>query len=251
MWRRIKRLINSRLDNLIEKSDRAASGVREVTRSEVVRLNELEVQSAASAKLLEKELAALELKLVGLFERERILRERGAISAATEAANSAAALSAQRDLVKGQLAQARASASRAHELRDERRRSGKELATETHLTSMREDIAGLGGSFDAADPSTVIDEMKARIERSRSLHPDDSVADANRELEAEQRRIQADEMLARYKSSSDPSTPAPPPPSVAKDKTAAPTSEKAAGDESSPQEGKSLGPSEGPVRPID
>ena len=57
MWNRTKRLINSYLDELIERTSGPDKDVRQITRAEVARLNELEVQTLASVKLFEKELA--------------------------------------------------------------------------------------------------------------------------------------------------------------------------------------------------
>ena len=62
MWHRTKRLINSYLDDLIQRVSGPDREARGVTRAEVARLNELEVQTRASAKLLEKELAEVGLK---------------------------------------------------------------------------------------------------------------------------------------------------------------------------------------------
>ena len=77
MWNRTKRMISSYLDEMIEKVSSPDKEVRAVTRAEIARLNELEVQTLASVKLAEKELAEVELKMVGLAERERMARERG------------------------------------------------------------------------------------------------------------------------------------------------------------------------------
>ena len=56
MWRRTKRLINSYLDNMIEKTSSPDKDIRALTRGEVARLNEYEVQSRASVKMFEKEI---------------------------------------------------------------------------------------------------------------------------------------------------------------------------------------------------
>src|SRR6266480_2975678 len=77
MWHRTKRLINSYLDDLIQRVSSPDREARGITRAEVARLNELEVQTRASAKVLEKELAEVGLKILGVAERERIARERG------------------------------------------------------------------------------------------------------------------------------------------------------------------------------
>src|SRR5712691_7854980 len=99
MWQRTKRLINSYLDNLIDRSTGPDREAREVTRAELARLSELEVQTRASAKVLEKELVEVELKILGAAERERIARERGDEASASAAGSQLVALSAQRDLI--------------------------------------------------------------------------------------------------------------------------------------------------------
>src|SRR5262245_32394361 len=134
------------------------SDIREITRAEIARLREVEVQARASAKLLEKELADLELKIIGLTERERIMRERGDVTGAAGAASNLQAITAQRDLAKNQLAEASASAARAAALREKRRVQGEELANQTHITSMQENLAGIQSPFDATDPAATLDE---------------------------------------------------------------------------------------------
>src|SRR5215510_9628155 len=141
MWHRTKRLINSYLDDLIERVSSPDRDVRGITRAEITRLNELEVQTRASVKMLEKELAEVELKILGLAERERIAREQGNDQAA--AGSQMLALGNQRDLIKQQIAEANSAADRAHSLRDERRRQGEDLATETHLSAMRENLSAV------------------------------------------------------------------------------------------------------------
>ena len=88
MWERTKRVINSYLEELIERSSSPDKEVRQITRAEIARLNELEVQARGSIKLLEKELAEVELKMLGVAEREKITRERGDIAAATAAGDA-------------------------------------------------------------------------------------------------------------------------------------------------------------------
>ena len=73
MWHRTKRLINSYIDDLIERVSSPDRDVRGITRAEIARLQELEVQTRASAKVLEKELAEIGLKILGVAERERFL----------------------------------------------------------------------------------------------------------------------------------------------------------------------------------
>src|SRR5438309_5653762 len=125
MWQRTKRLINSYLDNLIERSTGPDREAREVTRAELARLSELEVQTRASAKVLEKELVEVELKILGAAERERIARERGDQASASDAGRQLLSLDAQRNLIKQQIGEASAAAERARALREERRRLGE------------------------------------------------------------------------------------------------------------------------------
>src|SRR5215510_14184104 len=110
MWQRTKRLINAYLDDLIQRVSGPDREVRQVTRAELSRLNEVEVQARASAKMFEKEKAELELKIGGLLERGRLLRERGDQTGAQSAARDAAALVAQHDLLKQQIGEATSAA---------------------------------------------------------------------------------------------------------------------------------------------
>src|ERR1044071_7613074 len=132
MWNRTKRLINSYLDDLIERASSSDKDVRRVARAEIARLSELEVQTLASVKMFEKELAEVELKMIGVTERERMARERGDLVAAESAGRELVQLGEHRDLLRQQISEAKASAARARRLREERRQQGEELATETH-----------------------------------------------------------------------------------------------------------------------
>ncbi|MCI0486962.1 MAG: hypothetical protein L0229_10215 [Blastocatellia bacterium] len=251
MWRRTKRLINSYLDDLINRASSPEKDVRAMTRAEIGRLNEIEVQSRASVKVFEKELAEVELKMIGVAERERQAREQGNAPVASTATNNLIALSSQRDLLKKQIADASAAAERARVLREERRQIGEELATETHLTSMRENLAGIQSPFDATDPASTIDEMRARLNRSGTPAVDSRVAEADRELEAERARAAADELLARYKQgisggASKENTAQSP---SAKPSTPSPSSESV--EDEGAKSSKSLGRTDGPLRPID
>lgn len=238
MWGRTKRLINSYLDELIERVSGPDREVREVTRAEAARLNELEVQARASVKMLEKELAEVELKMIGMAERERLLRERGDAAAAS-ATSELVRLSSHRDMLKQQIDEANTAAARARSLREERGRAKHDLVNETHLTSMRENLAGVHAPFGANDPAATIEEMKSRLGHPGTPTTEDKIAAAERELEAERARSQVDELLARYKQG------------VTRDepRTVTPPAEPAKEDD--PDQPKTLGRSEGPVRPID
>lgn len=252
MWERTKRLINSYLDELINRASNPEREARDITRAELARLNELEVQTIAAAKMLEKELAEVELKMVGVLERERISRERGDMAAATSAAGELARLASHRDFLNHEIAEARASATRASALRDQRRRQGKELANETYLTDMRENLARVQSPFDATDPSATIDEMRARIGGSAGSSAASRAAEADRELEALQGRAQVDELLLRYKKmvtddeSSAPQTVNPP-----KDDSADPARSATQSADDEQEQQKTLGRNQGPMRPLD
>jgi hypothetical protein len=253
MWNRTKRLINSYLDELIERVSAPDREAREVTRAELARLNELEIQTRASAKMLEKELAEVQLKMVGVTERERLAREQGDSAAASAAGTLLVTLGAQRDLIKQQLGEAAAAAERARSLREEHRRLGEELANETHLTAMRENLSSIQTPFDSTDPSATIEEMRSRIGRSGASLTDNRVAEADRELEAERAKARVEETLSRYKQGA---APIDPPGEASRTSPqsapAAPDSRPAdASDEQAPGASKSLGRTDGPVRPID
>lgn len=261
MWERTKRLINSYLDDLIERTSGPDRDVRQITRAEIARLNELEVQARASAKILEKELAEVELKMIGLSERQRMAAERGDAAGANSASSELVALSSHRDFLKQQIAEATSSAARAQALREQRRVMGNDLANETYLTSMRENIAGLQTPFDKSDPSATIDEMRARLGKYSEPTIDSRLAEAERALEVERARAQVDDLLARYKQSvSDPpaasqknasqenaSQENPSPPAQAQQ----PSNASSISEDQEPEQPKSLGRNEGPVRPID
>lgn len=253
MWQRTKRLINSYLDDLISRASSPDREAREVTRGELARLGELEVQTQASAKILEKELAEVELKILGIAERERMARERGDLALATEAGRQLLNLDAERNLIKQQLAEANSAAERARALREDRRRSGEDLAMETHLTSMRENLSSIQSPFDSTDSAATLEEMRSRI-RAGGTSIDNRVADADRELEAERARARVEEMLSRYKQGaveSEQVIPAQRTPASVVPETAPTSKPSASTDEESPGESKTLGRTEGPVRPID
>lgn len=250
MWQRTKRLITSYLDDLINRVSSPDRDVRQITRAEMARLNELEADTRASAKMLEKELAETELKLIGVAEREKIARARGDQSAMASATTDMVALSEHVDFLKNQIIEANATAEKARRLREERARLGEELANETYLTSMRENLASVQAPFDATDTASTLDEMRSRI---RGVSLDDTalrVAEADREMEADRARARADELLAKYKSGGgvEKETPRPDPPVSSKADSSAPNQ---VDKEDDPEQPKTLGPSKGPVRPID
>lgn len=255
MWHRTKRLINSYLDDLIERVSSPDRDAREITRAEIARLHELEVQTRASAKVLEKELSEVGLKILGLAERERISRERGDEAAASAAVSQLGTLGAQRDLIMRQLAEANAAAERARALREERRIQGADLVTDTHLAAMRENLSSVHTPFDSTDPSATIDEMRERLRRGGAALTDNRVADAERELEAERARARVEDALSRYKQGlgGDQPETSTQGPAQAAPTTATPTTNAAepSPDDKSPGQSKTLGRTDGPVRPID
>ena len=250
MWNRTKRMINSYLDELIERTTGPDKNVRQVTRAEVARLSELEVQTLASAKMFEKELAEVQLKMVGVTERERMARDRGDTPAAEAAGRELVQLGTQRDLLNQQIIEAKNSAGRARDLREQRRQQGEDLATETHLTAMRENLAGIQTPFGATDPAGTIEEMRARLQTPGVAGPDPRLVAAEREYDEAQKRARVDDLLARYKetlsgggeveSSRPQSTP-----QQKAESTTKPI------EEETPAESKTLGRNDGPLRPID
>ncbi|HWX40030.1 MAG TPA: hypothetical protein VN345_02665, partial [Blastocatellia bacterium] len=102
--------------------------------------------------------------------------------------------------------------------------------------------------FDPNDPAAAIDDMRARLARKGVLTTADPLAEADRELAAQQKRSEVDEMLARYKtevSAQPPILQTQPAPQPAIEPKAAPI------EKDEPEEPKTLGRTEGPVRPID
>jgi hypothetical protein len=254
MWHRTKRLINSYLDDLIQRVSSPDREARGVTRAEIARLHELEVQTRASAKILDKELAEVGLKILGAAERERIARERGDEASAVAAGKQLGTLSAQRDLIMQQLGEANAAAERARALREERRLQGEDLAAETHLTAMRENLSSIQAPFDSTDPSSTIDEMREKLRRSGATLTDTRLADAERELEAARARAQVEDVLARYKQGAaggevQAQSARTVPPVVPEPAPAA--QPEATSDDQGPGQSKTLGRTDGPIRPID
>nr|AIA13480.1 hypothetical protein [uncultured bacterium] len=124
---------------------------------------------------------------------------------------------------------------------------GEDLANETHLTSMRENIAGIQTPFSSSDPSSTIEEMRAKLNRPASASTDPRLAEAEREYEEQAKRARIDEMLSRYKEST-----------AGTDATAPQTSQPASSQATTkpieaeePEQPKTLGRNEGPIRPID
>jgi phage shock protein A len=225
-----------------------------MTRAEMARLMELEAQTRASVKMLEKERAETELKMVGVSERERIARERGDEATASSAAREMVSLSAHCDFLKQQIQEASSSAERARALRELRERQGKDLINETHLTTMRENLASVNSPFGASDPSATIEEMRARLHARSGSDLDARVAEADRELRADTTRAEVDDMLARYKQSIlagdevlRDRVASPPQPESQKSEGPA----KPAAEEEEAEQPKSLGRSKGPLHPID
>jgi len=260
MWQRTKRMINSYLDSLIDRTGRPESELRDVTRAEIARLNEVEVRARGAAKIIEKQLAEAELKLTGVTERQRMARERGDGTGEADAARIAAGLQQECDMLKGQLAEANASVARARALREDRRSSVDDLAAQTHLTSMQETLAGMQSPFNATDPSGVIDEMRSKIRRGAS--PPSAVEQADAELAAQAKKSKVDDLLEQYKRGLDQGSADPIPrqasflaPEAAGVKEDLPGASPSPGGstevKSDPEETKTLGPASGPVRPID
>jgi hypothetical protein len=260
MWQRTKQMINSYLDSLIDRTSRPESELRDVTRAEVARLNEVEAGSRAAAKMIEKQLAEAELKLTGATERQRMARERGDATGEADAASVAARFQQECDMLKGQLSEANASIARAQALKVDRRTAVNDLAAQTHLSSMQETLAGIQSPFEASDPSGVIDEMRSKIRRNAA--PPSAVEQAGADLAAQLKKSKVDDLLEQYKKSLDQGgIDSPPetrsflaPPATAAQQNASETSG-APVEQDAPQtetdEAKTLGPASGPVRPID
>jgi phage shock protein A len=253
MWQRTKRMINSYLDNMIEKTSSPDEDVRALTRGEVARLNEYEVQSRASVKLFEKELAEVELKIIGLAEREKIFRGQGNEDAAGKAAYAIQNLAAQRDLLKQQISEARGAAEKAKALREERKVQGVELSNEVYLTEMRENIASVNSGFGVNDPASTIDEMRSRLSRSSVPSIESQVADADRELKAIESKSKVDDVLAQYKNrlTDEPLLESKLPKQNSSPSPQTSTSANRLLEEDLTEEEKTLGRSDGAIRPID
>ncbi|HEY6333685.1 MAG TPA: hypothetical protein VI756_30490, partial [Blastocatellia bacterium] len=215
-----------------------------------------------NAKVLEKQIAEIELKMSGVAEREKILQRQGLAGSPSGAADQLRALDEQRSMLVKQLAQANAAAERSRSLREERGAGGEELATETHLTAMKENLASIHSNFGANDPSSVIDEMRSRINRSGAVSSPgaDLAAEADRELAREAKRTSVEDMLSQYKQSiANPEleTTVPTTPDSATqnqpaaNQTANPSQPSDASGNTGPSEGKTLGRVDGPIRPID
>jgi hypothetical protein len=158
-------------------------------------------------------------------------------------------------LIMQQLGEAKAAAERARALREERRLQGEDLAAETHLTAMRENLSSIHTPFDTTDPSATIDEMRERLRRSGASLTDSHVAEADRELEAERARARVEDALSRYKQGVTGGQPQTPPqeaaPPAAQTATPATNAVESSHDDERSGQSKTLGRTDGPVRPID
>jgi hypothetical protein len=266
MWNRTKRLINSYLDDLIDRSERPDGEVRDVTRSELARLNELEVNHRANAKMLERQIAEIELKMAGVAERDKILQRQGQPTSPSDSALQLSALDEQRTMLVKQLAEANSAAERAKALRSDRAATGEELAAQTHLTAMGENLASIQSAFGVNDPAAVIDEMRSRIARkgTATSEAQNLAADADRELAREVKRASVEDMLSQYKQSIGGPEMNPPPsgsmpgPTIQNQPKPTqavipdqPSQQNQAQDQSDAPQTKTLGRADGPIRPID
>jgi len=259
MWNRTKRLINSYLDNLIDRAERPAEEMRDITRAELSRLNELEVSHRANAKVLEKQIAEIDLKMAGIAEREKILQSRGQARPASTVVRELDALNEQRAMLAKALAEANSAAERAKSLRTERTGSGEELATQTYLTKMQENLTDIHSTFGATEPGAVIDEMRSRIaKRGRVTSEAESrAAEADHELARDAKRASVEDMLSQYKQGL--GSPLSPTVSRPVGASSTPINEQpapqSAGSETDTDkneaETKTLGRADGPIRPID
>src|SRR5438552_17187847 len=133
---------------------------------------------------------------------------------------------------------------------------GEDLATETHMTAMRENLSSVKTPFAGTDPSATIDEMRERLmRRSGASLTDSRVAEADRELEAERARARVEDVLSQYKQGVAGSEPQPQtqgaPPQAASTTTSATNAAESGADDEAPGQSKTLGRTDGPVRPID
>jgi hypothetical protein len=155
-------------------------------------------------------------------------------------------------LLKQQISEAKAAAEKAKALREERKVQGTELANDIYLTQMRENIASVNSGFGVNDPASTIDEMRTRLSRTSIPSLDAQVADADRELNALQSKAKVDDVLARYKNQlgDEPllETKLPQPTQTRTPETA--SSNRVHDEEEAAQE-KTLGRSDGSIRPID
>jgi hypothetical protein len=120
---------------------------------------------------------------------------------------------------------------------------------------MKENLSSVHKPFDSTDPSGTIDEMRERIARSSGSLTNSRVAEADRELEAARTRTRVEDALAQYKQglageaqrpSTDQGTANTP-----ANTNEAPSSEEPESKSDAPTQSKSLGRTDGPVRPID
>jgi hypothetical protein len=246
-------MINSYLDEMIEKASSPDKEVRAVTRGEVARLNELEVQSRASAKMFEKEMAEIDLKILALAEREKIFRQQGDDKTADRATETIQALAAQRDLLKQQIGEANASAEKAKDLREERKIQGTDLSNEIYLTQMRDTTASVNTGFGVGDPASTLDEMRARLSATSVPSLGAQLAEADRELKAIESKSKIDDVLSRYKNqlNEDPPIETKLPQQTQAQTPATNSPNRLLEEEEEAAQEKTLGRSDGTIRPID
>ena len=126
---------------------------------------------------------------------------------------------------------------------------------QTTLGDRGENLSSVQTPFAGTDPSATIDEMRERLRRSGASLADSRVAEADRELEAERARDRVEDALSRYKQGVAGGEPQPQtqgaPPQAASTTTSAAKAGESSADDEGPGQSKTLGRTDGPVRPID
>ncbi|HZS44567.1 MAG TPA: hypothetical protein VFC63_05650 [Blastocatellia bacterium] len=198
MWNRTKRLVNSYLDNLIDKVEKPDQQVQDAGTVKASQLGASAVESLANVKMFEKRITETEAKIATLESRIPLLsNDTQRMIMQSQLDTSRAELL---DLQQ-RLTQARGSAIQAQKAMKEHPGQVRETMNNARLAQMGETLAGTSMPTKADDPFWVMDEMKSKIEQrsavSSAQTADARIAAADAELEKPESVV--DDLLSQYK----------------------------------------------------
>jgi len=198
MWNRTKRLVNSYLDNLIDKVEKPDQQVQNAGTVKASQLGANAVESLANVKIFEKKITETEAKIATLESRIPLLtNDTQKMILQSQLDTSRAELL---DLQQ-RLTEARGSAIRAQKAMKEHPGQVRETMNNARLAEMGETVAGAAMPTSTDDPFWIMDEMKSKIEQraaaSSAQTTDAKIAAADAELEKPGALV--DDLLSQYK----------------------------------------------------
>ena len=199
MWNRTKRLVNSYLDNLIDKVESPDKQVQQAGAVKSSQLGTNAVEALATVKLFEKKITELEAKIATLESRIPMITnstQKMLLESQLETSRAELLDLQQRVMV------ARGTAIQSQKAVKEHPHKVHETMNNARLAQMGEALAGsAGGATSTDDPFWVMDEMKNKIEQrnamSGSMTADAKIAAADAELEKPGAAV--DDLLSQYK----------------------------------------------------